>query len=85
MRCQKPARTAETIAALGATPHGKIPRKVLSNLITPDWPLTQPLRLFFALLANAEAREDFAEQIVGAELAGDRIHRVLRLPQLFCK
>src|SRR5438445_12281986 len=34
------------------------------------------------LLADAELREDHAQQVVRAELAGDLVERVLREPQL---
>ena len=39
------------------------------------------LRRRVALLADAEARKDLAEQIVGGEFAGDRRERLLRIAQ----
>src|SRR5689334_16069231 len=36
-------------------------------------------------LSDAEATENHAEQLVGAELAGDRRHRLLRTTQLLGK
>lgn len=38
-----------------------------------------------SLLANAEAPEDFAEQVVGTERAGDAVERPLAQSQLFRK
>lgn len=42
-------------------------------------PNRNPIRLILESLADAEAAEDFAEQVIGGEFAGDLVESVLGL------
>lgn len=62
--------------------------RVEESIVCTDLPQPWPRVLrqqsgSLRLLADAEARKDDAQQVVGAELAGDLVQRVLREAQLF--